>query len=144
MKIKTMFTILLLSTFFNPAFASSIENMERTRASFIKVMLDSNLNLEKKELELKNLKLKLLDKERIVINDKKIIQNPSRYTIKAFEQFDSSSSKELKKLIINFESKPNYNDLRDIRDKLKLNNFKLLTKYLTKQLEARNNEGYQF
>jgi hypothetical protein len=90
MKIKTMFTILLLSTFFNPAFASSIENMERTRASFIKVMLDSNLNLEKKELELKNLKLKLLDKERIVINDKKIIQNPSRYTIKAFEEFELS------------------------------------------------------
>ena len=64
--------------------------------------------------------------------------------IKLFEQFDSSSSKELKKLIINFESKPNYNNLRDIRDKLKLNNFKLLTKYLTKQLETRDNEGYQF
>ena len=90
MKIKTMFTILLLSTFLNPAFASSIENMERTRASLIKVILDPNLNLDKKEAQLSDLKLKLLDKERIVINDKKIIQNPNRYTIRAFEEFELS------------------------------------------------------
>ena len=90
MKIKTMFTILILSTLFNPVFASSIEDMERTRASLIKVILDPNLNLEKKESQITDLKLKLLDKERIVINDKKIIQNPNRYTIRAFEEFDLS------------------------------------------------------
>ncbi|MDC3141309.1 hypothetical protein OBA40_08150 [Alphaproteobacteria bacterium] len=90
MKIKTMFTLLLLSTFFNPVFASSIENMERTRASLIKVILDPNLNFEKKETQLTDLKLKLLDKERIVINDKKIIQNPNRHTIRAFEEYELS------------------------------------------------------
>ena len=58
MKIKTMFTILLLSTFFNPVFASSIENMERTRASLIKVILDPNLNLEKKRNTTHRLKVK--------------------------------------------------------------------------------------
>ena len=44
----------------------------------------------KKQNQLNNFKLKLLDNERIVINDKKIIQNPDRYTIKAFEEFELS------------------------------------------------------
>ena len=38
----------------------------------------------------KTVEILLLDKERIVINDKKIIQNPSRHTIKAFEEFELS------------------------------------------------------
>ena len=90
MKIKTMLTILLLSTFLNPALATSIENMERTRSALISIMLDVNINADKKQNQLNNFKLKLLDNERIVINDKKIIQNPDRYTIKAFEEFELS------------------------------------------------------
>ena len=90
MKIKIMLTILLLSTFLNPALATSIENMERTRAALISIMLDVNINADKKQNQLNNFKLKLLDNERIVINDKKIIQNPDRYTIKAFEEFELS------------------------------------------------------
>ena len=90
MKIKIMLTILLLSTFLNPALATSIENMERTRAALISIMLDANMNADKKQNKLKNYKLKLLDSERIVINDKKIIQKPDRYTIKAFEEFELS------------------------------------------------------
>tara|TARA_B110000114_G_C14929774_1_gene331960 strand:+ start:332 stop:754 length:423 start_codon:yes stop_codon:yes gene_type:complete len=90
MKVKIMLTILLLSTFLNPVLASSIENMERTRASLISTMLDVNIDADKKQNQLKNFKLKLLDNERIVINDKKIIQNPDRYTINAFEEFELS------------------------------------------------------
>ncbi|MDA9170913.1 hypothetical protein N9O69_02410 [Alphaproteobacteria bacterium] len=90
MKIKIMLTILLLSTFLNPALATSIENMERTRSALISIMLDVNMNADKKQNQLNNFKLKLLDNERIVINDKKIIQNPDRYTIKAFEEFELS------------------------------------------------------
>jgi hypothetical protein len=90
MKIKIMLTILLLSTFLNPALATSIENMERTRSALISIMLDVNINADKKQNQLNNFKLKLLDNERIVINDKKIIQNPDRYTIKAFEEFELS------------------------------------------------------
>jgi hypothetical protein len=90
MKIKIMLTILLLFTFLNPALATSIENMERTRAVLISIMLDANMNADKKQNKLKNYKLKLLDSERIVINDKKIIQKPDRYTIKAFEEFELS------------------------------------------------------
>ena len=90
MKIKIMLTILLLFTFLNPALATSIENMERTRAALISIMLDANMNADKKQNKLKNYKLKLLDSERIVINDKKIIQKPDRYTIKAFEEFELS------------------------------------------------------
>lgn len=102
---------------------------------------EENLTILKNEISM----LKTIN---IHINDNyliyKIFKYGGRLPIKLFEQFDSSSYKELEKLIINFESKPNYNYLRDIRDKLELNNFKLLTKYLTIQLGARNNEGYQF
>ena len=90
MKKIAMFTLILLTTFFNPAIASSIDNMERTRASLITTILDPNLEADNKQNKLLDLKLKLLDKERMVINDKKIIQNPSRYTIKAFEEFELS------------------------------------------------------
>jgi hypothetical protein len=71
MKVKIMLTILLLSTFLNPVLASSIENMERTRASLISTMLDVNIDADKKQ-------------------NKKIIQNPDRYTINAFEEFELS------------------------------------------------------
>ena len=90
MKIKIMLTILLLLNFLNPALATSIENMERTRAALISVMLDANMNADKKQNKLKSFKLRLLDSERIVINDKKIIQNPDRYTIRAFEEYELS------------------------------------------------------
>ena len=90
MKIKIMLTMLLLLNFLNPALATSIENMERTRAALISVMLDANMNADKKQNKLKSFKLRLLDSERIVINDKKIIQNPNRYTIRAFEEFELS------------------------------------------------------
>ena len=88
MKKIAMFTQILLTTFLNPALANSIDNMERTRASLITTILDPNLEADNKQNKLLDLKLKLLDKERMVINDKKIIQNPSRYTIKAFEEFE--------------------------------------------------------
>ena len=90
MKIKIMLTMLLLLNFLNPALATSIENMERTRAALISVMLDANMNLDKKQNKIKNFKLRLLDSESIVINDKKIIQNPDRYTIRAFEEYELS------------------------------------------------------
>jgi len=90
MKIKIMLTMLLLLNFLNPALATSIENMERTRAALISVMLDTNMNADKKQNKLKSFKLRLLDSERIVINDKKIIQNPDRYTIRAFEEYELS------------------------------------------------------
>ena len=90
MKKIAMFTLILLTTFLNPAIANSIDNMERTRASLITTILDPNLEADNKQNKLLDLKLKLLDKERMVINDKKIIQNPSRHTIKAFEEFELS------------------------------------------------------
>ncbi len=90
MKNLIMLTLLLISTFLNPSFAASIDNMERTRAMLITTMLDPNLKADTKQSRINDLKLKLLDKERMVINDKKIIQNPNRHTIKAFEEFELS------------------------------------------------------
>ena len=90
MKNLIMLTLLLISTFLNPSFADSIDNMERTRAMLITTMLDPNLKADTKQSRINDLKLKLLDKERMVINDKKIIQNPNRHTIKAFEEFELS------------------------------------------------------
>ena len=88
MKKIAMFTLILLTTFLNPALANSIDNMERTRASLITTILDPNLEADNKQNKLLDLKLKLLDKERMVINDKKIIQNPSRHTIKALRNLN--------------------------------------------------------
>ena len=60
--------------FLNPALANSIDNMERTKASLITTILDPNLDADNKQNKLLDLKLKLLDKERMVINDKRLFK----------------------------------------------------------------------
>ena len=64
MKKIAMFTLILLTTFLNPALANSIDNMERTRASLITTILDPNLEADNKQNKLLDLKLKLLDKRK--------------------------------------------------------------------------------
>ena len=52
MKKIAMFTLILLTTFLNPALANSIDNMERTRASLITTILDPNLEADNKQNKL--------------------------------------------------------------------------------------------
>ena len=56
-----MFTLILITTFLNPAIASSIDNMERTRASLITTILDPNLEADNKQNKLLDLKRNISD-----------------------------------------------------------------------------------
>ena len=88
MKIKTMFTVIMILTMFSGVKAETVENLERMRAKTLTVMFDKNINLNKRADKVQKLKLKLLDMEKIVLNDKKLSNNPSSNTIKAFENFN--------------------------------------------------------
>jgi hypothetical protein len=83
-------TILTLSCISITSFsyANSIDNLERERAKSLSYVLDNSITSSERLEKLKISKMKLLDLERIAINDKKISKNPSFYTIKAFNDFD--------------------------------------------------------
>ena len=51
-------------------------------------MLNTNISVKDRQQNLEKSKMKLLDLERITINNKNISKNPSYQTIKAFENFD--------------------------------------------------------
>ena len=88
MNIKTMFTVIMILTMFSGVKAETVENLERMRAKTLTVMFDKNINLNKRADKVQKLKLKLLDMEKIVLNDKNLANNPSTNTIKAFENFN--------------------------------------------------------
>ena len=88
MNIKTMFTVIMILTMFSGVNAETVENLERMRAKTLTVMFDKNINLNKRADKVQKLKLKLLDMEKIVLNDKNLSNNPSSNTINAFENFN--------------------------------------------------------
>ena len=88
MNIKTMFTVIMILTMFSGVKAETVENLERMRAKTLTVMFDKNINLNKRADKVQKLKLKLLDMEKIVLNDENLSNNPSSNTIKAFENFN--------------------------------------------------------
>jgi hypothetical protein len=88
MNIKTMFTVIMILTMFSGVKAETVENLERMRAKTLTVMFDKNINLNQRADKVQKLKLKLLDMEKIVLNDKNLSNNPSTNTIKAFENFN--------------------------------------------------------
>lgn len=88
MNIKTMFTVIMILTMFSGVKAETIENLERMRAKTLTVMFDKNINLNQRADKVQKLKFKLLDMEKIVLNDKNLSNNPSTNTIKAFENFN--------------------------------------------------------
>ena len=45
MKIKTMFTVIMILTMFSGVKAETVENLERMRAKTLTVMFDKNINL---------------------------------------------------------------------------------------------------
>ena len=88
MNIKTMFTVIMILTMFSGVKAETVENLERMRAKTLTVMFDKNINLNQRADKVQKLKFKLLDMEKIVLNDKNLSNNPSTNTIKAFENFN--------------------------------------------------------
>ena len=80
---------MLLSVFIcSQANANSIDTLERERAKTLNLILDKSISIGERKKRLEISKMRLLDLERMTINDKNINKNPSHRTIKAFKNFD--------------------------------------------------------
>lgn len=85
---KIIISTLLSLTFTSQIIASPIETLERERANTLSYVLDKNISVSDRKKFLKQSKMRLLDLERMAINNKNISTNPDYNTIKAFENFD--------------------------------------------------------
>ena len=85
---KIIISTLLSLTFTSQIIASPIETLERERAKTLSYVLNKNISVSDRKKFLKQSKMRLLDLERMTINNKNIITNPDYNTIKAFENFD--------------------------------------------------------
>ena len=85
---KIVISTLLSLTFTSQIIASPIETLERERANTLSYVLDKNISVSDRKKFLKQSKMRLLDLERMAINNKNISTNPDYNTIKAFENFD--------------------------------------------------------
>ena len=81
-------TILLSIIICSQANANSIDTLERERAKTLNLILDKSISIGERKKRLEISKMRLLDLERMTINDKNINENPNHRTIKAFENFD--------------------------------------------------------
>ena len=81
-------TILLSIIICTQANANSIDTLERERAKTLNLILDKSISIGERKKRLEISKMRLLDLERMTINDKNINKNPNHRTIKAFENFD--------------------------------------------------------
>ena len=81
-------TILLSIIICAQANANSIDTLERERAKTLNLILDKSISIGERTKRLEISKMRLLDLERMTINDKNINKNPNHRTIKAFENFD--------------------------------------------------------
>ena len=81
-------TILLSIIICSQANANSIDSLERERAKTLNLILDKSISIGERKKRLEISKMRLLDLERMTINDKNINKNPNHRTIKAFENFD--------------------------------------------------------
>jgi hypothetical protein len=68
--------------------ASPIGPLERERARTLNLILDKTISIAERKKKLEKSKMKLLDLERMTINNKQINKNPDTHTIRAFEDFD--------------------------------------------------------
>lgn len=87
-KFYKIIPIIFITIFTNYVQASPIDNLERERARFLQIVLNKNISIVDRNKSLQNSKLKLLDLERITINNKNITKNPNYQTIRAFENFE--------------------------------------------------------
>ena len=85
---KIIISTLLSLTFTSQIIASPIETLERERAKTLSYVLNKNISVSDRKKYLKQSKMRLLDLERMAINNKNISTNPDYNTIKAFENFD--------------------------------------------------------
>ena len=81
-------TVILSFIICSNANANSIDTLERERAKILNLILDKSISIGERTKRLEISKMRLLDLERMTINDKNINKNPNHRTIKAFENFD--------------------------------------------------------
>jgi hypothetical protein len=87
-KSNIIISIILSFIITNYAKASPVDALERERSKLLNHVLNTNISVKDRQQNLEKSKMKLLDLERITINNKNISKNPSYQTIKAFENFD--------------------------------------------------------
>ena len=87
-KLLKKLTIILSVFICSQANANSIDTLERERAKTLNLILDKSISIGERKKRLEISKMRLLDLERMTINDKNINKNPNHRTIKAFENFD--------------------------------------------------------
>ena len=86
---KSIAKITLLISFVASSYAnaSPIGPLERERAKTLNLILDKTISIAERKKKLEKSKMKLLDLERMTINNKQINKNPDTHTIRAFEDF---------------------------------------------------------
>lgn len=73
-----------------PAFAGSLENMERERSIMVSHLLDPDLNVAQREEKIAFSKRRLADLERIALNDKSLKSSRSPLVMKVFKNYEMS------------------------------------------------------
>ena len=68
--------------------ARPIRPLERERAKTLNLILDKTISIAERKKKLEKSKMKLLDLERMTINNKQINKNPDTHTIRAFKDFE--------------------------------------------------------
>ena len=64
--------VVLIAGISTAAYANSIDALERERANTINLILDKTISITERNNKLEKIKLKLLDMERMIINNKNI------------------------------------------------------------------------
>ena len=87
---KSIAKITLLISFVASSYAngSPIGPLERERAKTLNLILDKTISIADRKKKLEKSKMKLLDLERMTINNKQINKNPDTHTIRAFKDFE--------------------------------------------------------
>lgn len=71
-----------------PAFAGSLENMERERALLLDSMLTSELTPDKRQAKVEMSRNRLIDLERLVLRDKTLLGKSTPSVRAAYENYD--------------------------------------------------------
>ena len=82
MRNKIMLTLMMIMSMLSGVEAGTVENLERVRAKTITMMFDKNINESQRAEKIEKLKIKLLDMEKIVLNDSDLAKNPSNKTFR--------------------------------------------------------------
>jgi len=87
--IKTIaLSVLLVTGFTYVASAGSLENMERERAILLETMLSGDISVEERQTRINIARTRLIDLERMVLRDKKLVGKNTPMVRAAFENYD--------------------------------------------------------